>query len=374
MIITLKQQDIIPYVYFVSSMAQQSKNGMYQIFGSKRDFIGGIFDRFINIIPESVSFNQYFIPKAQQQLGDNRTVEVYSDFFMYNPQKVGIAPDVMGLKVANKIIPFVKYDDTKETKQYWVNQQGCPQIEVKSFFGRKHMVSLRDQHYGDKFLVMVSANIDADYLLSFFNSEVFSQQHLNKLTMPDDFIISNSKGLLANTKSVEFNRESLGEIEILCVTTATDFEKIALKLNGGDIPRYFVGREPRKKPINESAYKYNLPLSHYCDRQQCGLYRFNNNWYQLFNGVNEKTLDIEVSNPDALTVINKTNNAITILAHQDTTVNGYAMHKGNQYNLNFGTMDKVAKEEYFMSKSLIGYLPNYEDKLINSLAEIIKNN
>ena len=372
--ITVNQQDIIPYVYFVSSMAQQSKNGMFGVLSSKSDLIGGIFDRWINIIPESVSFNQYFIPKALEQLGESKSVEVYSDFYMYDPKKVGIAPDVIGLKIENKIVPFVKYDDTQENKYFWVAQEGCPQIEVKSFFGRKYMVSLRDQHYGDKFLVMIGAHIDADYLLSFFDSGVFSDDRISKLNMPEDFIVSDKRGLLSKTSPVEFNRTTLGEIEILCVTTATEFKKTALRLSGGDIPRYFVDITLRANRIKEEGYQYKLPLSHYCDQQPSGLYRFNANWYQLFTTSHEKTLDIEVDKPDVLTVIKKTNNAITVLAEEDAVVNGFNLGKGGQYSINFATFGSVAGEEYFINSGLMHRLPNIEEKLVSSLAEIIKNN
>ena len=129
--IKIEQKDIIPYIYFVSSMAQQSKNGMFGSLSSKNDLVGGIFDRWINIIPESVSFNQYFLVEAVRMSKNSKDVRVFSDFYMYDPKQVGIAPDVIGLKIDDKIVPFVKYDDTKPPKEFWVAQQGCPQIEVK---------------------------------------------------------------------------------------------------------------------------------------------------------------------------------------------------------------------------------------------------
>lgn len=372
--IEVKQQDIISYVYFVSSMAQQTTNGMFGSLSSKSDLIGGIFDRWINIIPESVSFNQYFLPKALQQIRENKTVRVFSDFYMYDPKEVGIAPDVIGLKINDKIVPFVKYDDTQEKKCFWVAQDGCPQIEVKSFFGRKYMVSLRDQHYGDKFLVMIGARIDVDYLLSFFNSQIFNEEQTTKLHMPNDFIVSDTKGLLSQTKPVEFNRSTLGKIEILTVTTATEFKNVALKLLGGEIPRYFVDVTERSTLVKEEARKYNQPLSYYCDVQESGLYRFNTNWYELFNTANEKTLDIEITNPNALKVIKKTNNAITVIAEEDVFVNGYKLEKDKQYNINFATFGAIAGEEYFINRGLLHHLPNKEAELITSLADIIKNN
>src|SRR3989304_899939 len=62
----------------------------------KSDYIGGVFDRWINIIPESVIFNKYFLPK----IADN--LEVISDYYEYDPKKSGIAPDVLGVKIGTK--------------------------------------------------------------------------------------------------------------------------------------------------------------------------------------------------------------------------------------------------------------------------------
>lgn len=369
----IKQQDIIPYVYFVSSMAQQSKSGMFGSLSSKSDLVGGIFDRWINIIPESIVFNQYFLPEAIKKLNLNKNVRVFSDFYMYDPKVVGIAPDVIGLQIENKIVPFVKYDDTKEDTKFWVPQTECPQIEVKSFFGKKYMVSLRDQHYGDKFLVMVGANIDVDYLLSFFDKNIFTENEIRKLTMPNDFIESDTKGLISKTKQVEFNRCSLGSLELLCVTTASQFRNMALKLNTGEIPRYFVDVTQRKVKVKEGNYSPNSLLSEYCDKQESGLYRFNDNWYSLFITPKEKTLDIEIGDPNALRVIKKTTNSITVLVEEsDTFVNGYNLQKGNQYNINFGTFGSIAGEEYFINKGLLKYLPDMENNLIESLSQIIK--
>lgn len=392
MTIPVKKQDVLPFVYFVGSMAQQSKNGMYAFTG-KRDLIGGIFDRFINIIPESLSFNKYFIPKAQQEIGDTRKVEVCSDFYIYDPKKVGIAPDVFGLKIEDKVIPFVQYDDTQASKHYWVKQDHCPQIEVKSFFGKKNMVSLRDQGYGDKYLVMVNADIDTDYLVSFFNSSILDETQFAKLEMPDDdFIVSNEKGLLGKPASLDFSKEELGNIEILCVTTAQEFNKMALKLSKGEKPRYLKAIKPRARQIKEDD-KRKHSLGYYCDKQPSGLYRFNSRWDKMFaskKSPKAKTLDIYVENPDALTVINSTQNGVTVLAKKDTTIkwtnkeeddqtnqpqdNDFNLEKGKQYNLVFATMETATENEYFLNIDLVKELPNFEDDMIKDFAEIIQNN
>lgn len=186
--IIINKEDVIPYIYFVCSLAQRGK--MYGELSGKSDYIGGIFDRWINIIPESVIFNKYFLPK----IGKN--MSVISDYYVYNPKKSGIAPDILGVKVGNKAKPFVKYVNK------WQPLNNAPQIEVKSFKKAQYMVSLRNQGYDNKYLVMVETNLDSDYLLPFFEQTVISEDIYRRLKMDDDvFIHSNTdKDLSSVTK------------------------------------------------------------------------------------------------------------------------------------------------------------------------------
>lgn len=378
----IKQQDIIPYVYFVSSMAQQSKSGMFGSLSSKSDLVGGIFDRWINIIPESVSFNRYFIPKAKKLMNTNKSVEVISDFFMYKPNKVGIAPDVFGIKVDNKTLPFVKYDDTRSKKDYWEPQANCPQVEVKSFFGSKFMVSLRNQHYENKFLVMIEANINSDYLLSYFDKTLFNKTIEEKLLMPDIFIINNTKKLISQTKKVIFDKDNLGTISILKTTTAKDFMDKALKLLKGEVPKYFKEVKERKQIIQPDKYEIEKYMIDYCDYQNnTKLYRFKKEWQELFkksskatNEKIEKTLDCNISNPHKIKIIGSTQNSIIVMPDEDSLFNGKILKAKKQYNIYFSTFGAVSNEEYFMLKSEISCLENKEKDLVNMLSQIIKKN
>ena len=376
----IKQQDIIPYVYFVSSMAQQSKSGMFGSLSSKSDLVGGIFDRWINIIPESISFNKYFIPQAQAKVKSDKNVQVISDFFMYKPNKVGIAPDVFGIKVNEKVIPFVVYDDSRSKKDFWEAQTGCPQVEVKSFFGNKYMVSLRNQHYENKYLIMVEADINSDYLLSYFDERKFDQSIQDKLLMPNIFIKNNNKNLISQTKPVVFKKEDLGSITILKTTTAEEFISKSLKLLKGETPRYFKDIQERKKLIVSEKYEIDKYISEFCVLQEnTGLYRFKNEeWQNLFKKGKkttiEKTLDCRISNPDKIKIIGSTQNSIIVVAEEEAFFNGEVLKTGRQYNINFATFGSVSNDEYFMLKSQISCLDNKEDDLINLLGEIIKKN
>lgn len=57
--------------------------------------MGGIFDRWINIIPESIILNKIILPK----ISNGHNVEVIPDYYKYEPQenKADIAPDLIGI-------------------------------------------------------------------------------------------------------------------------------------------------------------------------------------------------------------------------------------------------------------------------------------
>ena len=69
-------------VYFIANLTQ-----MQGALTSKADYMGGIFDRWINIIPESVLFNKIILP----QVFKGEKVEVITDYYDYNPKTAGIA-------------------------------------------------------------------------------------------------------------------------------------------------------------------------------------------------------------------------------------------------------------------------------------------
>lgn len=171
MSITVEKSDVIKNIYFIAEIVQNaSDKGMYGGLANKSDFIGGIFDRWINQIPESVIFNKCLLKDISQ----NKNVEVIIDFYKYNPRRetTGIAPDVIGLKINNTVVPFVVYNGR------WKEVEGKPQIEVKTFKSSQKMVSLRNQGYDRKYLVFVDTNFRTDYLLPFFDKSFFQMKYM----------------------------------------------------------------------------------------------------------------------------------------------------------------------------------------------------
>jgi len=159
-------------VYFICSLTQKTKTSMQGALSSKGDLMGGIFDRWINTIPESVIFNEYIKPKLSQY--KNSDIELIQDFYLYDPKEVGIAPDVLGIKINNKEIPFCVYGEIGNEIR-WHQNKNYPQIEVKTLKMSQKMLTLRDQHYSGKYLIFAESAFNIDYLLPFFDENLFNQ-------------------------------------------------------------------------------------------------------------------------------------------------------------------------------------------------------
>ena len=187
--VRIHRNDVLKNIYFIMSMAQSQKGGaMHGALSSKGDLIGGIFDRWINVIPESIIFNKILIP----EISGSKKVEVISDFYRYDPKEAGIAPDILGIKVNGNIVPFVKFDNK------WTPVDGMPQIEIKTFKKPQKMVSLRNQGYDDEYLVMAETDLRIDYLIPFFNPDTTSNEVYTSLLMNDAVFIKNDMKNLLN--------------------------------------------------------------------------------------------------------------------------------------------------------------------------------
>jgi hypothetical protein len=354
--ITINKQDVIPYIYFVCSMAQRGR--MYGGLSGKSDYIGGVFDRWINIIPESVIFNKYFLPKISDNL------EVISDYYEYDPKKSGIAPDVLGIKIGTKAIPFVEYQNK------WRPLNNAPQIEVKSFKKGQYMVNLRNQGYDKKYLVMVETNLDSDYLLPFFQQEVIDDNVYNKLKMDDSvFIKENLNKDLSSITKIKRDNTDLGSLKLIIVCLANDFMKYSNLCNDGESPFYI-------KSINETltpkTFPQTTPFSNWINKKIDSLYGWKEN--RLTNNKKHKLLDIYVENKNKIQVLKNSKSSITIYTTDKAKINDMELEKNKTYIIKFQLLDRSSAKsaEYFMHKSIIDKIPNKEDVMIDNIKRYIK--
>ncbi len=354
--IIITKQDVISYIYFVCSMAQRGK--MYGGLSGKSDYIGGIFDRWINIIPESVIFNKYFLPKLANNL------EVISDYYEYDPKKSGIAPDVLGVKVGAKAVPFVEYVNK------WCALDNAPQIEVKSFKKGPYMVSLRNQSYDKKYLVMAETNLDSDYLLPFFEQTVVGEDVYNKLKMDDNvFIKENLNNDLSSVTKIKRDNTNLGSLKLITVCLADDFMRYSNLCGEGGSPFYI-------KEINETRTPKTLPqtmiFSDWINKKIDNLYSWREN--KLDNNNKHTLIDVYVENADKIQVLKNSKSSITIYTIDKAKINDTELEANKTYIIKFQLLDRSGAKsgEYFMHKSIIDKIPNKEDIMLDNIKKYIK--
>lgn len=354
--ILITKQDVAPYIYFVCSMAQRGR--MYGGLSGKSDYIGGVFDRWINIIPESVIFNKYFLPKIAGNL------EVISDYYEYDPKKSGIAPDVLGVKIGKKAIPFVEYVNK------WHALKNAPQIEVKSFKKGQYMVSLRNQSYDKKYLVMAETNLDSDYLLPFFEQTVIGEDVYNKLKMDDNvFIKENLNKDLSSVTKIKRDNTNLGSLKLITVCLADDFMRYSNLCGEGGSPFYI-------KEINETRTPKTLPQTmafpDWINKKIDNLYSWKEN--KLDNNKKHTLIDVYVENANKIQVLKNSKSSITIYTIGKAKINDTELEANKTYIIKFQLLDRSGAKngEYFMHKSIIDKIPNKEDIMLDNIKQYIK--
>lgn len=362
----INKEDVLKAIYFITALTQsQGNSSMQGALSSKGDLMGGIFDRWINIIPESVIFNKAILPETTQ----DKNVEIISDFYLYDPKKAGIAPDVIGIRVDGKAIPFAIYDGQ------WKPETGMPQIEVKTFKKPQKMISLRDQGYTSKYLVMTESEFRIDYLLPFFDKSIFSESIYTQMKMDDSVFIKTKNDNIQEINRLKIENNSLGSVSLLKITDAGTFMNCSNLCKGGESPHYIVNISPGRL----TGTLIDISLCNYCYLNAEGFYEFNQAWYDKIEPIVKKShiVTLNLHSPDisgiSLRKINKS--SVYITATKDTYINDTKIRKDTPYKIEFQILDREGNsgEEYFFSKSIINHIPDKKNKLNHDLKEIIMN-
>lgn len=366
--ITVEREDIKKAVYFISNLTQMQENHPMQgALSSKGDFMGGIFDRWINIIPEGILFNKCILPDVCPE----RNVEVITDYYDYSPKDVGIAPDVIGIRVDGRPIPFVVFNDE------WQAVEEMPQIEVKTFKENQYMVSLRNQGYDDKYLVLALSSFDVDYLVPLMDHSLFHESIYQELHMDDSiFIVSNREGKICQPHKIDCSKTSIGTVELMKIAKSSDFMNYCNLCDPGITPEYVRSVIECSHPIRNNSE--NRPLLDFLAQNDNGLYEFNKLWYEQNDSRRQQniiTLNISVKNADLITVkkINKT--SIYVKTSGLCSFAGVCLENGKTYKIEFGNLNRsgASHEEYFMNKSTVSVLPDCYQDLKQILKQIIRS-
>ena len=367
-------------LYFIAEMSQNiSDKGMYGTLAGKTDLMGGILDRWINTLCESVVFDKIILLDIWDT--SKPLPRVITDYYKYSPtqETTGIAPDVIGLQVDKKVIPLAVFNEK------WVPVGDRPQIEVKSFKKNQQMVSLRDQGYSEKYLVMVETNFRVDYLLPLFEKDLLRCGVYEEMTMNDDiFLVSDSNHYISHLKEVDFKNDNLGSISLLCITTGKDFERISTYCEAGVSPIRITSIEEKDACKGANT---NILMSQICNKNEFGLYSFGQNFYDgetedeipyLLKGNKQRLcryLDFYISDPDSVTIIKKNKSNIYIKTTNDVTINEYKLSANKIYLISFVDLPRDGSDsgEYFLQKSLMEFIPEHEEELKEKLKSLIES-
>lgn len=363
------KEDIIERIYFITKLVQNQKSATMQgALTSKSDSMGGIFDRFINTISDSLIFEKIIIP----QINTDKKVNVISDYYYYKPTKsiAGIAPDIFGIIIDGKQVPFTIFNNR------WEPVDGMPQIEVKTFKAKDQMISLRNQDYDDEYLVLVDLNLRIDYLVPFLDVNVLNEELVQKMQMDDSvFIIDDKEFKITKVTPIDYSSNEIGIIKLISVTNATDF------MNQATLCRENISvRRMKEIKVRKANVRSNLlhdKLSLYANRSPRinKLYEFNKLWKDKTNIRDNVTLvDFSADNIDKIEICKYNTDGIVITALEEgCTFNGTQLVVGKQYSVLFQTLDRTGNNgsEYFMQKQCAEYLNGLEEQLINELKEII---
>lgn len=371
----ITREKALKNIYFICSLTQKQKSSMQGALSSKGDLMGGIFDRWINTIPESIIFNEYIKPKLANN--KNLNIELIQDFYMYDPQKVGIAPDVLGIKINDRNIPFCVYSQSADGNNCWNANKNYPQIEVKTLKTSQKMLTLRDQHYSGKYLVLAQSELNIDYLIPFMDKDLFNDNIFNSLKMDDNtFLKENSNGLITQTNKVKEDNEVIGKVDVLVITKAEDFMKKSTMCQSGESVQYINNNISLKEFKQQPRQIIDIKFSKYLTNIGGNIYKFNDYWYSEFvYRPNIKTLNVKVEGIENISIIKMNKNSLFIKVNGVAVFNNYLL-KDDIYKIEFAILERSAAspKEYFMQKSIYDVLSNNEDELIASINKIIKEN
>ena len=351
--IKITKNDALPLIYFIVSMFQKEYTHR-QGTSSKSDLIGGYLDRWINKIPEDLIFSKLLLK--------NKSYSVINDYFLYGSSSDKNAPDILGLKYDDKIIPFTKY-----VNNTWVQLDGMPHIEIKTFRKNQKMVSIRDtQLKDDDFYILVESNLKQDYLIKLFNPDCFNDDIFKKLKMDDIFIENNKSNIITNVNQIVLNDStSLGTISIIRILKGKDFKQKAVLCNAKEDIYYL-------KDINE-VEKITSPN---CTEKFNDFFTYNNTTNMYFRSWNAKTmLPIYANESKYIKIVKVNKKSLYIETTGDCSIYNYNLKKYKKYKIEIELFERSSGwNEYIALKNQFSEQVDVTEELMAQFEDIINEN
>ena len=348
--VELEKDFLIESCYWIVSKFREDDFHHQQTL-SRRDLIGGFFDRWINKTHELLIFDKLI----------KKDYSVVNDTFFYGQGTKKDAPDVIGLKDKNgKKFPFALFDNGS-----WELQPECPHVEVKTFRSNQYLVTIPKNQYDDNhYYVLLNSCIRSDYLLSLFDvNQFFNEKYYNNILNNSDkvFLKNENDKKLIRPSILEENKD-IGKYELLGIFKGEEIKKYSQCLGEGKKPWYLseVTDCPR---WNDSGAVEPFELN-------TGFYIINEN---SDKSKNIKKVDLkDLNNPDEIgipfyiEIPNRSNvkvkkiikSAIDIEVKGNIEINGVDYDEG-MHRLNLKKFNRSGnKVEYVSLKTTLKYCAN----------------
>lgn len=338
--IAVTKHNLKPLVYFIMSMFQQ-ENGHMQGTSNKSDILGGYIDRWINKLPENLIFNNYLLK--------DKNYKAIVDYFIYGPESDKNAPDVLGLKCTECVIPrynIIKFAEFNETT--WEMCEGMPYIEVKTFKKNQKMVAVRDaQMDDDTYYVFVESNIAPDYLTSLLSFDSINEGLLNEIEMDNTFIKSNTRNILMQPVKVKQVPDSkIGTLKLLSIIKGSDYKNGSILCDEKEDAYYLNGIEEVGKIPMLASYEKNVPK----ELLNCTF----NEYFEKNNNrmYDKKIISLKINKPENVIIKKVNKSSIYVNCIEDCKVYTFELKKDKMYRLNIELFERNSKwREYITYKN-----------------------
>ena len=329
---------------------------------AKRDKFGGYLERWLAKV-----FEKPFFDTLLKQY--NKKYSIIYDDLIYKDHKLKTAPDVLGLKLEDKLIQFGKYKDE------WEHFEGMPKIEIKSF-RKDHYVATTNASQTADYYVFLETDLDDDYLKTIFSDSFYDEKNYQEILKNWEVL----KSLFEDTSNVfkeidkPENKLEKFNVELLSIMSHQEWAKLSKIAKGAVKVSNRIVQQPQK-PLYFKKIEENISM----------------HWSSKKNPMGEKNLEDLTLDDDKRKYlmpifqneeVNDGSNGLIadITGSSDSTIyfsigkafrlNGKKYNKGN-YKMSFVVFDRSAGfDEHCALKDSVRFFDQRE-KLLDNFDSII---
>jgi hypothetical protein len=224
---------------------------------AKRDKFGGYLERWLAKIFEKPFFDT-LLKKYEKKYS------IIYDDLIYKDNALKTAPDVLGLKIDNKLIQFGKYTNT------WEHYNGMPKIEIKSFRKDQYVATTNANQTAD-YYVFLEADLDDDYLKTIFSDNFYDEKNYDEIIKNWKILESlfeDSSSIFKEINKPEKKLEKYN-VELLSIMTQEDWINLSTIAKGAVKTSNKITKQP-EKPHYFKTIEKNISKTHWAKKNPLG--------------------------------------------------------------------------------------------------------